>query len=235
MTGLPKSIQIQTTTKCTRRCSWCPNHKLEEGEMSFTTLDAILDNLGRVGYQGRLHPYLMAEPLCDKRILDIVWEIRKRFPKNMIYLYSNGDLLDKRMCRNLRQAGLDGITVSLYDSSEELAELRAKYPWFIHVIEGIEEPYNRAGHVEVECPKPGVVCEWLWKKAYINWKGEMILCCSDYGFEVVMGDLKKQEFENIWYSELYEEYRYYHRHGEGWKLPLCNRCNRIGGQEDGKV
>lgn len=236
MTGLPESIQIQTTTKCTRRCPWCPNYKLGEHEMDTEVLSQILDKLVAVGYQGRLHPYLMAEPLTDERLPWIIASIRMRFPENVIFIYTNGDLLDERKVDQLWENGLSGMCVTLYDNVHvgKIMKLVQKYPSFIHLEYGVPEPYNRAGHVEVHCSRPKKVCEWVFTKAYVNWKGEMILCCSDYEFEVVIGDLKEENFLGVWDCHHYWSYRDHHRQGVGGKLPLCERCNRIGGQENGK-
>jgi len=236
MTGLPRSIQIQTTTKCTRKCSWCPNYKLEDGEMSFDVLDRVLGSLKQAGYQGHFHPYLMAEPLCDERLCVIIHRIREMFPENSIFIYTNGDLLTREMCRELGRAGLNAMKVSVYGNPNPLLfELAEEAPrGFINLCRGMEAPYNRGGNVEVECSKPREFCEWLWTKAYINWKGEVILCCSDYEFEVVLGNLLEKPFKNIWNSRRYWAYRDAHREGRGHTMPLCNKCNRIRRQGDGR-
>lgn len=230
MIGL-KSIQIQTTTGCTRRCSWCPNKDFfADEEMSLGTLGRVLSNLE--GYQGRLHPYLMAEPLCDRRIIRVVKMIRERFPTNVIFIYTNGDHLTRKTAEKLFAAGLDGAAVSIYDDrNPRLADAINAYPERLYPLSGeglIGTYYNRAGHVDVECKSPRKTCEWLWTKMYINWKGEAILCCSDYEFKVVMGDMKKEHFEDVRKSSKYKAYRSAHIMRRGKRMPLCNRCNRIG-------
>jgi len=228
-----KSIQIQTTTKCTRNCAWCPNDKLEQGEMSLRNYEIIMENLLGIEYEGRIHPYLMAEPFCDERIFDFITTTRSFFPENIIFLYTNGDLLDEGVVKKLveKPLELDGMAVSVYDEKNEwLPKAACMYPEFLHFM--IKEDiapsmYNRAGHVSVPCSEPRKKCDFLFDKMYINFKGEALLCCSDYKFEVVMGDALNESLKDIWEGKKYESYRKAHKEGRGREMPLCNKCNRI--------
>jgi len=227
-----KSIQIQTTTKCTRKCAWCPNDKLEQGEMSLRNYEIIMENLFGIEYKGRIHPYLMAEPLCDPGILLKLSLARKFFPDNVIFLYTNGDLLDQEMVEKLKKTGLDGMAVSVYDNKNEwLPRAACVYPEFLAFMrrEDIAPSlFNRGGHVSVECPKPRKSCDFLFDKMYINFKGEAILCCADYKFEVIMGDALNESLLDIWEGEKYKTYRMMHESGKGKVMELCFNCNRIG-------
>jgi radical SAM protein with 4Fe4S-binding SPASM domain len=62
---------------------------------------------------------------------------------------------------------------------------------------------------------------------YINYKGDVILCCSDYNYEVVFGNVMEQSFGDIYNSPEYRKYRKAHAQGRGKKLPLCEKCDRI--------
>ncbi len=230
---LPSQVQIQTTTECTRRCSWCPNKSTFKSTqtMSFETLDKVLKNFKKVDFCGRFHPYLMAEPLCDPRIVKIIEKVRQEFPENRILLYSNGDNLTQELFESLLSAGLDRLIISFYDESNEwvleAACLYSKYLTLLTMGEIERDFYNRGGHVDVGCPKPVKMCKWLWEKMYVNWKGEAILCCSDYNFEVVMGDLKEESVAVIWENRLYQQYRVAHAWKNSKEKLLCNKCNRI--------
>jgi len=82
--------------------------------------------------------------------------------------------------------------------------------------------------VSVECPKPRKSCDFLFDKMYINFKGEAILCCADYKFEVIMGDALNESLLDIWEGEKYKTYRMMHESGKGKVMELCFNCNRIG-------
>ena len=60
---------------------------------------------------------------------------------------------------------------------------------------------------------------------YINAFGKAILCCSDYKFEVVMGDVNKESLEDIWNGKKYKEYRNKLKKGTREGLKLCKVCN----------
>jgi len=89
--------------------------------------------------------------------------------------------------------------------------------------------YNRGGLVDVaSTPVQHKYCEWIFNKIYINYKGDLLLCCSDYEFEVVMGNINEQNLDEIFNCDLYREYRQTHIAGESKTMPLCNKCNRLG-------
>ncbi len=230
---LPKQVHIQTTTECTRGCSWCPNKSTFKSTqtMSFETLDKVLKNIKKVDFEGSIRPYLMAEPLCDSRIAKIIEKIRQKFPENNISLYSNGDKLTKELLEDMLSAGLNDLFISFYDESNkwilEAACLYSEYITLFTMWDLERNFYNRGGHVDVECPRPVKLCNWLWYKMYINWKGEAILCCSDYAFEVVMGDLKEENAGVIWENKLYQQYRLAHVWKNSKEKLLCNKCNRV--------
>ena len=231
---LPQSIQIQTIDYCNRKCVWCPNSKMTKKPnalMIESLFDKILEDLKSVNYKGAFHPYLMGEPLCDPRIYGFIRKIRDMFPFNEIMISTNGDYLKTEDdIQRLLDAGLTWMAVSHYDNSNDwLLELQDKYPNIIHTTIGQlrHTYYNRAGHIDVECITPLKKCDWVFNKAYINYKGDMILCCSDYDYKVVFGNLKKQSFVDVYNSERYNDYRRFHSTGLGKIMELCYICNRI--------
>jgi hypothetical protein len=209
--------------------------------MTWETLNRVLDELESVKYDGRIHLYLLEEPLCDDRIVDITALVRKRFPSNIIYMSTNGDYLDTKIfVRDLFKAGLSELSVMMYDNKN--AERLKKYSGFPHLAlinkdEMGECWYNRGGNIDVKCDSPVEFCEWVLQKLYITRKGEIILCCSDYNYEVIYGNLMEQSLMDIWLSPKYKLYRIAHFFKHGQTLPLCDRCNRLKPKEvsNGKV
>jgi len=113
-----KSIQIQTIDLCNRSCYFCPNSQdiRKTGSlMPEKTFSRILEQLKELDYTGAIKPYLQNEPLLDQRLPEFIREIRKTFPKNVICINTNGDLLDQQVIRNaLVNSGIDGIQVNSY-------------------------------------------------------------------------------------------------------------------------
>ena len=229
---LPRSIQIQTVDFCNRKCPWCPNSKMEKSPgtlMPVWVFNKVLNDLKHAGYTGRIHPYLMAEPLCDPRIHGLIRQTRDMFPDNEIKIFTNGDnLKDHGDVQRLFDAGLSRLVISHYDEkTDHLRDdgdervLHADLTFLRHTF------YNRAGHVNVGRITPEPLCEWLFTKAYVNHRGDVILCCSDYDYEVVFGNVMESSFYDIFNSDAYNEYRTAHKEGRGKEMPLCRNCNRI--------
>ena len=238
---IPHSIQIQTIDYCNRRCSFCPNSKIEKSPnnlMSKKVYLKIIEDLKNIHYMGHMHLYLMAEPLCDARICEFISIARHFFPDNVIFISTNGDYLKSREdVKKLFDAGLTWMGVSHYDDRNRHLEEYLEFPLMIHTTLDIlkESFYNRAGHIDIKCINPFESCQWLFTKAYINYRGDVILCCSDYKYEVVFGNVMDQPFGKIYNSENYNFYRQAHRQGWGKKLPLCEKCNRIKKEETKNV
>lgn len=227
------SMQIQTIDYCNRKCSWCPNSKIEKSPDNLMPMDLIqhiLSELHKHNYKGRINPYLMAEPLCDKRIVDIVKMVREWFPDNEIGLNTNGDFFDYDLASRLLEAGVSQIRVNHYDD-KELDEIQDKtFPQIFHrgLKKSMPTFYNRGGHVLLYPSEQQKICTWVFSKLFINWKGEVIICCSDYKYEVVFGNIKEKSLADIYNCPEYKMYRDYHLTNRGKELPLCNKCNRIG-------
>jgi hypothetical protein len=86
---------------------------------------------------------------------------------------------------------------------------------------------NRSGNVpgarripaplELGCPRP-------FQQMYINHRGEAVLCCNDWRFEVIMGDTATASVAEIWYNEKYQAYRH-NLQRRNRAMPLCATCD----------
>ena len=62
---------------------------------------------------------------------------------------------------------------------------------------------------------------------YINVRGEAVLCCNDWRFEVIMGDTAETSLAEIWTNAKYQAYRRaLQRHNRA--MPLCASCDYKG-------
>lgn len=199
--------------------------------MPMDVYEKLLDDLKSANYVSRLHLYLMAEPLCDPRITDLIGMARERFPENAIFITSNGDALNgPESLKRLFDAGLTTLLISDYDKNGKLDYASVHPRVAILSKEQLEKDYyNRGGHVDVNSANQYDMCTWVFDKAYINYRGDVILCCSDYEYSVVFGNIMDQHIIEIYSSEKYRQYRKAHIRGDGKKMPLCNHCNRIAG------
>ncbi len=94
---------------------------------------------------------------------------------------------------------------------------------------------NRAGNVKnfVElnyktvAPKPVRLCDLLYRKMYIGYNGDALLCCMDWRRKVVLGNVGQQSIREIWQGEPYQHYRRLHEEGRVAELRLCNDCTYV--------
>jgi MoaA/NifB/PqqE/SkfB family radical SAM enzyme len=128
---LPDSLQIGTIDFCNRKCSWCPESylgKTPDRIMPMDMYEHILDDLSKSKYLGKLHLYLMNEPLCDPRIHDMIKMARSKFPVNIIFISTNGDGLNGiEDVQKLFESGLTWMAISNYDDQDRFREYQKIY------------------------------------------------------------------------------------------------------------
>ena len=111
----PNNIQIQTTAFCNASCNFCPypvtSKELPMGHMDEELYRSIVDQL-----PGRdialLQPFLMNDPLMDKKIIPRLAYMKERTPNTRINITTNGALLRSRIADELAALDLDSIHIS---------------------------------------------------------------------------------------------------------------------------
>jgi radical SAM protein with 4Fe4S-binding SPASM domain len=79
--------------------------------------------------------------------------------------------------------------------------------------------------------RPHTHCTRLFKQAYIMFNGDMVLCCTDYTRQVVLGNLADNSIEAIWNGTKAREIRALYSSGRSDLIPLCRECE-IAGSDD---
>jgi radical SAM protein with 4Fe4S-binding SPASM domain len=89
--------------------------------------------------------------------------------------------------------------------------------------------WNRGGHVPDVAPSATRSrehqCSFPWKQMYVNHLGEAVICCSDWAFEVVLGNVMETSLGEIWKNDDYRRVRRLHSRNKLDEIPLCARCN----------
>ncbi len=118
MIQFPEYIQIETTVLCNAECTFCPNDKLLRGprDMQENIWRKIIDDSRGRGVTYR--PFLVNEPLVDRRLSDIMRYI-KEDDTAKVDLNSNAISLTERKSREILEAGLDLIKFSVDGFSPE--------------------------------------------------------------------------------------------------------------------
>jgi len=66
-------------------------------------------------------------------------------------------------------------------------------------------------------------CVRMMQQAYVNIRGELLLCCNDWEQTTILGDVRKQSIREIWNGEKYNDIRRRFLAGK-WKGLLCAAC-----------
>lgn len=66
-------------------------------------------------------------------------------------------------------------------------------------------------------------CWRMWQGCVITWDGKIVPCCFDKDAKYKLGDLQKDTFKSVWYSEGYNQFRRSILQGRN-KIDICNNC-----------
>ncbi|MEL6970156.1 MAG: radical SAM protein [Bacteroidota bacterium] len=111
----PNNIQIQTTAYCNAKCSFCPypvtSKELPMGNMEQEVFEKIIKEIAQ--YEVALvQPFLMSDPLMDKRIIQRIAMIQHYMPNTRINITTNGYLLNERIIKSLVDLNIETIHIS---------------------------------------------------------------------------------------------------------------------------
>ena len=119
---MPEIVQIESTNICNAKCVFCPRDEMHrlQGVMSVDLFRKIVDECIELGITHvRMHNY--GEAFLDRRLVE---KIRYAKDKGIeeVGVISNGSLLTETVARNLIEAGLDAINISVDASGKEVFE-----------------------------------------------------------------------------------------------------------------
>ena len=231
----PMFVEVETTTYCNRRCSYCPNSIFDRGLrrnevlMPDDLFEKIVRDLGRNNFCNQFSPHNYGEPLADKRMPDLLELARDAMPLARIALYTNGDFLTAALFDRL-EASVDHFVITQHGDKMPpgVAEVFRRY--------GETHPkirYKTAQHIERSASNRGglIPMEYRQRKAcgvvmqelHVNAHGQLILCCEDFLARKVFGSMQDLTIEEAWSSP---ERLAVHRgniRGE-FVLPGCRTC-----------
>ena len=79
-----------------------------------------------------------------------------------------------------------------------------------------------------DIPVPQKDCSFPSRQMYIKWNGEALLCCCDWEYQVVHGNVLETSIEEVWTNGSYEHYRKTLKKGHRDLLQMCRKCNKDG-------
>jgi len=249
---LPSVVEISESGTCNRKCSFCPRSAPDFKDIKeFVSEDLIVklsQQLATYNYSGIFLFSGFVEPMIDKNIFNLVSIVRKNLPKARIEMVTNGDALDQSRVKKLFSSGLSTLLVSIYDGKKEADEMEkmlkdsgldeSKFK-VRHRYLSEEESFgitltNRAGMMENAEYKIASLKEPLKRPCYyphytffMDYTGEVLVCSHDWGKKLVVGNLKNEDFIEIWNSQKFNLARERLYAGDRNFSP-CDKCDVTG-------
>jgi len=226
---LPSVVEISESGMCNRVCSFCPRsapdypHKNEF--ISSKLIEKISSELSEYDYSGIFLFSGFVEPMLDVNIYNLIKIVKKYLPKAKIEMVTNGDVLNKERTLKLFKSGLKTLLVSIYDEKKEAEnmEIMLKDAGLKEDQYKVRHRYlpesdnfgitlsNRAGMMENAEYKIPALKKALKKPCYyphytffMDYTGEVLVCSHDWGKKLVVGDLNKNSFIDIWLGKKFK-------------------------------
>ncbi len=236
--GIPvfSIIEFNVIGSCNRNCSFCPVSnpdvytKTMKG-LSVELFEKMMKDLVEINYEGKILFSAFSEPLLHKKIEELIFIARKYLPNIKLEMVSNGDLLTAKKLKNIIDAGLDTISISMYDGAEQIDHfnkireeanvsedsivLRRRY--YENGNYGITIS-NRSGLVNsneyrdsnedaiVELPLKQV-CYYPFYMILVDYNGDVLLCPHDWSKTLKFGNLKNEKLFDVWQNKALNKIR----------------------------
>lgn len=229
------AISLQTNQRCSLRCRFCFYGQYRDyghdDVLPTPLLLSLFDQLGALGFGGRLALYNINEPLTDPRLLELLDEARRRVPRAHLFLSTNGVQLDPDLLGRLLER-VDQLRIDSYgepppvDRDHPKIDFQDKRGFFARASS------NRGGSLRglpaAAAPGQGA-CANPFGQLVVIPPGIAVLCCGDGFARAPMGDVRHRSLEAIWYGQSFARARRLLATGRRAALTPCAGCSVSGG------
>ena len=223
---LPTEIEISESGTCNRSCSFCPRSAADfEDKKEFISNELhekLCTELQKLNYKGTIRYSGFVEPMLDKNIYNLISMVKNFLPDCNVEMVTNGDPLNLKRLNKIFQSGLNRILISAYDGKEDAdkledlckeAQLSGDQYIVRHRYYTEEQDFgitlsNRSGLMENAEFKIKSLKEPLKNPCYIpsytfflDYQGDVLMCPHDWGKKIILGNLNKENFLDIWFSK----------------------------------
>lgn len=225
------AIAIQTNSLCNLRCPFClygqyVDYNSEE-IIATELVEKIFTELAALQYRGRVALYNLNEPLTDPRIVSFLQKAHEKIPQAFHFFSTNGVLLNQDLLDDIL-AYTDLVRINQYshlpalDYHDKKFDMRDKQNFF--EMANSNRGGNLAGLPSANAIGHGI-CANPFGQLVIMPPGVAVLCCADGFRQMVMGDIRHQSLEEIWYGSAFQFVREKLANNRRHELVLCGQCN----------
>lgn len=220
---LLRSVEINPTELCNRRCGFCPRsdsnvYKNKANHITLETIKNICIGLNELEYTNRVGFVGFGEPLLHPQIIDCIKIVRDQIPDmKWLEINTNGDKLNRKLIESLSAAGCSHITVSMYDHdiSSKIDDMScdadiqivyrhhysAKNNYNLNIVNRTDMLKNtNTCHTKNSCYIP-------FYKLMIDWNGDVLLCNNDWSRKNIFGNVNDQSVHDIWFGSEMNAFR----------------------------
>mgnify|MGYP001266672763 CR=1 FL=1 len=249
---LPSVVEISESGTCNRKCSFCPRSAPDYKDIKEFIPSSLIEKLSKelsvYDYSGIFLFSGFVEPMLDKNIYNLVDIVRKNLKNAKIEMVTNGDVLNKSRIKKIFNAGLSTLLISIYDGKKEANDMEK-----LMISSGIspsqfkvrhrylseEQDFgitlsNRSGMMDkAEFSIPSLkeplklACYYPHYTFFVDYTGEVLICSHDWGKKLVVGNLKKEKFLDIWTNKYFDNARKKLIKGDRTFEP-CDKCDVTG-------
>lgn len=249
-------IEFNIYGSCNRNCDFCPvsnpdvYDKKHEG-ISTELFEKIINDLCVINYQGKILFSAYSEPLLHKEISTLISIAKQKLPLSRVEIVSNGDLITPIKLKQLFDAGLDTISISMYDGDHQIehfsnmmntlelnsAQVVLRRRYFKDGNYGITIS-NRSGLVDSNQYRDqnelGIGKLPLHEKCYypfymilVDYTGNVMLCPHDWSRRLSFGNVQEKSILEIWESKALNIIRSNLSNNNRNFFP-CSKCDVLG-------
>lgn len=160
----PWLILLEVTNRCNASCVYC-NHKYitQFCDMDFDLYKRLVDETRKYG--SVLHPNGYGEPLLYPHIIEAIEYANKKGFKTV--MYTNASLLDEDMARQILDAKLNEMRLSVDGFDKESFEaLRSGLSWdtVVNNVKNFQDMKNQGGYKTLTMARPTVTREYASRR-----------------------------------------------------------------------
>jgi len=225
MDHIPSSIGLEISNRC-NYAKWHKDCPVDPGVdpvfLSTAIIEDVAKYLGSIKWQGSLYLNVFNEPMIDPRLFMLVELIKKHCKTCTVQFYTNGWSLNQYMVTELTKIGVEMIFVSVYSDSEwqRFSKINGVVASRVELNKDVMTIYDQPPTCTGPCLFPSVY-------SMVNCYGEFVLCCRDYKYRHVLGDLNGASFDEILASDKRMEWCDRLASGDRF-LDTCKRCSFPG-------